>query len=157
MNQQQQKASPGWCLLYFSCRLSAYGPYLMWLRSNISLLSSLQRPVPCLGVKAAQRLSSMIIFCGSRVGGFSWVVITWVFQPLCSWGWSGFKGFLAVIWVQDMIHKVQGKTKTLTLCSVIIMTSKIAESFWAGSLGKVHELNPHKAHPVWSAVGSVTK
>lgn len=64
---------------------------------------------------------------------------------------------VAVIWVQDMIHKVQGKMKTLALCSVIIKTSKIAESFRAGNLGIVHELYPYKAHPVWSAVGSATK
>ena len=56
-----------------------------------------------------------------------------------------------------MIHKVQGKMKTLALCSVIIKTSKIAESFRAGNLGIVHELYPYKAHPVWSAVGSATK
>ena len=101
MNRQQQKASPGWRLLYFACSLSAYGPYLMWLRFNISLLSYLQCPAPCLMVKAAQWLSSMIICCGSRVGGFSWVVITWVFQPVCSWSLSGFKGFLAHVWLSS--------------------------------------------------------
>uniref|UniRef100_A0A8C9CXH9 CBY1 interacting BAR domain containing 2 n=1 Tax=Phocoena sinus TaxID=42100 RepID=A0A8C9CXH9_PHOSS len=39
-----------------------------------------------------------IIFCGSRVGGFSWAVLTPVFQPIRSRGRSCFQGFLARVW-----------------------------------------------------------